>query len=170
MQAIRICFVGDSIVNGTGDETALGWAGRLCAEANLRGQVTYYNLGIPGDTSADLRARWEGECALRLPADCDGRVVFSCGINDMLIDDGQLRVPLEQSRANLQAILRQAREKYHVLLAGPTPVSDAQHNQRLAEIAEIYGQVAAQLEVVTQGMLYGRLRSNYIFTTNTASR
>jgi lysophospholipase L1-like esterase len=28
---IRICFVGDSFVNGTGDETALGWAGRLCA-------------------------------------------------------------------------------------------------------------------------------------------
>ena len=27
-QDIRICFVGDSFVNGTGDEAALGWAGR----------------------------------------------------------------------------------------------------------------------------------------------
>ena len=33
---LRICFVGDSFVNGTGDETKLGWTGRLCAalEAN----------------------------------------------------------------------------------------------------------------------------------------
>ena len=30
-QDIRICFIGDSLVNGTGDEAALGWAGRLCA-------------------------------------------------------------------------------------------------------------------------------------------
>lgn len=28
---IRIFFVGDSFVNGTGDEEALGWAGRLGA-------------------------------------------------------------------------------------------------------------------------------------------
>lgn len=46
-QDIRICFIGDSFVNGTGDETALGWTGRLCAAAHARGfPVTYYNLGI----------------------------------------------------------------------------------------------------------------------------
>ena len=44
---IRICFIGDSLVNGTGDEAALGWAGRLCAMANESDiPVTYYNLGI----------------------------------------------------------------------------------------------------------------------------
>ena len=52
---IRICFVGDSLVNGTGDEMALGWAGRLCAMAHTRGSsVTYYNLGIRRNTSKDI--------------------------------------------------------------------------------------------------------------------
>lgn len=32
---IRIGFIGDSLVNGTGDAMALGWAGRLCATADL---------------------------------------------------------------------------------------------------------------------------------------
>ena len=45
---IRICFVGDSFVNGIGDETALGWVGRVCALAHTHGfPLTSYNLGIP---------------------------------------------------------------------------------------------------------------------------
>lgn len=88
---IRICFVGDSFVNGTGDETALGWTGRLCASANRVASITYYNLGIRRDTSHDILQRWERECALRLPGFCDGRLVFSCGVNDMVIENGRLR-------------------------------------------------------------------------------
>ena len=34
---LRICFVGDSFVAGTGDETALGWVGRVTATAWHRG-------------------------------------------------------------------------------------------------------------------------------------
>ncbi|HZC55143.1 MAG TPA: hypothetical protein VE396_03730 [Xanthobacteraceae bacterium] len=30
---IRICFFGDSMVNGTGDDACLGWVGRICAAA-----------------------------------------------------------------------------------------------------------------------------------------
>lgn len=26
---MRICFIGDSFVNGTGDDTCLGWVGRI---------------------------------------------------------------------------------------------------------------------------------------------
>jgi len=32
---IRICFIADSFVDGTGDETYPGWAGRLCANVRL---------------------------------------------------------------------------------------------------------------------------------------
>jgi hypothetical protein len=52
---MRICFVGDSLVNGTGDPVGLGWVGRACAAARRRGhEVTCYNLGIRRDTSADI--------------------------------------------------------------------------------------------------------------------
>ncbi|NCO13075.1 MAG: hypothetical protein GW843_02735 [Thiomicrospira sp.] len=32
MTDTRICFIGNSFVNGTGDEKMLGWAGRLRAQ------------------------------------------------------------------------------------------------------------------------------------------
>ena len=59
---MRICFVGDSFVNGTGDPECLGWPGRICAAARRAGHdVTYYNLGVRRDTSGDVQARWELE-------------------------------------------------------------------------------------------------------------
>src|SRR5689334_860809 len=97
---MRICFFGDSFVNGTGDDDALGWVGRVVADARRAGcDLTAYNLGIRRNTSADVAARWEGEARLRLPADCDGRLVFSFGANDCVssgVDRGS-RVEPEQS-------------------------------------------------------------------------
>jgi acyl-CoA thioesterase-1 len=58
---MRICFFGDSFVNGTGDDDALGWVGRAVASARHAGRdVTAYNLGVRGDTSADVAARCAG--------------------------------------------------------------------------------------------------------------
>ena len=59
---MRICFIGDSFVNGTGDDACLGWAGRLCRDARAAGrEVTYYNLGVRRNTSADIARRWRAE-------------------------------------------------------------------------------------------------------------
>jgi hypothetical protein len=32
---IRICFIGESFVNGTGDPEFLGWTGRVCRHAEF---------------------------------------------------------------------------------------------------------------------------------------
>jgi acyl-CoA thioesterase-1 len=65
---MRICFFGDSIVNGTGDDDCLGWTGRICSAARHAGHaVTHYNLGIRRDTSANVSARWRQEAERRLP-------------------------------------------------------------------------------------------------------
>ncbi|MEW5747105.1 MAG: GDSL-type esterase/lipase family protein [Nitrospirota bacterium] len=144
---IRICFIGDSFVNGTGDETALGWAGRLCAAACQSGiPVTYYNLGIRRDTSKDILLRWENECALRLPDFCDGRVVVSCGVNDTVIEDGTLRVRPEDSCAHIREILRGA-QKYGVIMVGPPPVDDDEQNVRIKALAAAFEHEAKGLGV-----------------------
>src|SRR5688500_4352961 len=90
---IRICFIGDSFVNGTGDDTALGWVGRVCAAARARGVgLTAYNLGIRRDTSLGVLARCEQEWSRRLPVGVDGvdgvdgRIVLSFGVNDTVVD------------------------------------------------------------------------------------
>ena len=144
---IRICFVGDSFVNGTGDETALGWVGRVCALAHAGGlPVTSYNLGIRRNTSADILQRWERECTLRLPAGCDNRVVFSCGVNDSMLEDGALRVAPEHSRANVRAILSAARN-YKLLMVGPPPMPEDAQNERIGALSRAFAAEAALLAV-----------------------
>ncbi|WP_068026687.1 GDSL-type esterase/lipase family protein [Nocardia mexicana] len=133
---VRICFVGDSLVAGLGDRQCLGWAGRLAARAAGAGQpLTYYNLGVRGQTSTEIAERWEDECALRLPAEADGRVVFSFGVNDTMSEDGRAWVATEQSVANLAAMLRRTRELgWPTLMVAPPPVDDDEHNSRTEKL------------------------------------
>ncbi len=146
-QDIRICFIGDSFVNGTGDEDALGWAGRLCARASTSGTpVTYYNLGIRRDTSSDILLRWESECVLRLPDFCDGRVVISCGVNDTAIENGRVRVEPEDSCTNVRSMLKEAK-RYNVLVVGPPPVLDDEQNDRVEELSRAFTIEAQSLNV-----------------------
>ena len=147
-QDIRICFIGDSLVNGTGDEAALGWAGRLCAMASASNiPVTYYNLGIRRDTSKDILLRWEKECALRLPDSCDGRIVLSCGVNDTAIENGKIRVNSTESCANVRAILRGAKQ-YTVLMVGPPPVVLGDElNKRIESLSLAFAHEAKALGV-----------------------
>ncbi|CAL60946.1 putative lipase/esterase [Herminiimonas arsenicoxydans] len=144
----RICFVGDSFVQGTGDPLCLGWAGRVAQDAVARGiNLTHYNLGIRRDTSRDIAARWQQECAARLPADYEALVVFSFGVNDTSIVEGVLRVAEEESIDNFQSILRTASSSYKVLMIGPPPMPDSVHNRRVAQLDKQFAELAATLNV-----------------------
>ncbi len=146
-QDIRVCFIGDSIVNGTGDETALGWAGRLSTAAHSFGTpVTYYNLGVRRDTSRDILLRWKNECTSRLPSFCDGRIVLSCGINDTSIENGKLRVKPEEACSNVRIILVGAK-KYNVIMVGPPPIADQEQNVRIKEISKAFANEAQLLGI-----------------------
>jgi len=150
MAVLRLAFVGDSFVNGTGDRMCLGWTGRVCALAMLRGHhITHYSLGVRRDTSSDIAARWRAEVSARLPADCDGRVVFSFGANDVCAgdDDGQ-RVSHARTLANAEAILNEARSRWPVLLVGPLPIADdPAASARAAVLGRALGELCAGLGV-----------------------
>ncbi|HTQ44361.1 MAG TPA: GDSL-type esterase/lipase family protein [Polyangiaceae bacterium] len=148
---MRICFFGDSFVNGTGDDDALGWVGRLVAKARQSGRdVTAYNLGIRRDTSAEVAARWRGEASLRLPPDCDGRLVFSFGANDCLSSgvDGGLRVGRADSLANAEAILDVAQRWLPTLMIGPGIVADDREtNARICALSADYAKLCERIGV-----------------------
>jgi lysophospholipase L1-like esterase len=142
---IRVCFVGDSFVAGTGDPTGLGWVGRVAAGALARGhQVTAYNLGVRRETSADILRRWRRECEPRALPGVDTRVVFSFGANDTALDNGRRRLALEQTLANAAALLRATTAIYPVLLIGPPPVADAAHDARLGELSGALAELAQE--------------------------
>lgn len=147
---MRICFFGDSIVNGTGDDDCLGWTGRVCASARHSGfDVTHYNLGVRRDTSADIRARWRQEAERRLPSNFDGRVVFAFGGNDCIADDaGEVRVAHGEALENICAILSEASKWRPTLMIGPAPVTfDIAADKRIAELSNEFARVCAGIGV-----------------------
>jgi lysophospholipase L1-like esterase len=163
---IRICFIGDSFTAGVGDSEALGWVGRVAADALARGHnLTAYNLGVRRETSADIRRRWRQECEPRTLPGAETRVVFCFGVNDTALDNNRRRLTLDQSLANARALLREAKARYPVLLIGPPPVADgiearaavqgstgsgfadAAHDERIAELSRALAAVAQEENV-----------------------
>ncbi len=144
----RICFVGDSFVQGTADETALGWVGRVAAAARHDGHdLTPYNLGVRRDTSADIRNRWLAECTARMQRECRYGSVFSFGANDMTAEGGALRVSVNDSVVNLTAIITGARNLGAVLIVGPLPVNDVEQDRRIIALCARYAEACAALGV-----------------------
>jgi acyl-CoA thioesterase-1 len=147
---MRICFFGDSIVNGTGDDDCLGWTGRVCSSARRAGHdVTHYNLGIRRDSSADVRARWRSEAERRLSPGHDGRLVFAFGGNDCVSDgSGGIRVARDDALANARAILSEASAWLPTLMIGPSPLrSDADADERVAVLSRDLEQLCKAIDV-----------------------
>lgn len=148
LKEIRICFLGESFVNGTGDYEYLGWTGRICQDAFSKGfDITHYNLGVRRETSRELRKRWLQEVSDRLPKEYDGRVVFSFGTNDTTMENGKTRVSLQESITNLQDILSIAKNLYPVLIISPSPIDDKEQNQRSSELSKEFAKVCDRLNV-----------------------
>jgi lysophospholipase L1-like esterase len=146
---LRVCFLGDSFVAGTGDPDHLGWVGRLATRTHQAGRpLTAYNLGVRRQTSGQIRDRWLAECSVRLPAGCDGRMVVSFGVNDTSVEYGQQLVDTIDSGTHLTEMLQGARAAgWPVLVVGPPAVSDPAHNDRTAHLDEHLLAVVGQLGV-----------------------
>lgn len=139
----RVCFIGDSYVNGTGDPECLGWAGRVTASARRKGyNLTHYNLGVRRETSSDISGRWQQEVRVRFPSGCAPFAVFSFGANDTTIEGGYTRVPETQSVENARAMLRAAKQRYSTVMVGPPPMADAEQNHRTRQLSRLLGVVA----------------------------
>ena len=162
MTAHRLCFIGDSVTVGRGDEDYRGWPGRLCAAERASGHdITLYNLGVRGDTSELIALRWRAECEARLPDSVAGGLVFAFGVNDTAIVSGaEAQVPTPRSLELARDILQNARTWRPVLWVGPCPVDESKqpfrpgpgvtahyNNARIGELTDAYRSLAEELDV-----------------------
>ncbi len=116
----RLVMIGDSITDAgrsrpRGEQPdGLGWgyvaltAAMLLADAPDRA-IEVVNMGISGNTSRDLRARWRTDC-LELRPDV---VTLMIGVNDVWRkfdhpEDLSLHVPMEEYRENLNHLIEDA--------------------------------------------------------------
>ncbi|MGF0316251.1 GDSL-type esterase/lipase family protein [Nocardia fluminea] len=145
---LRICFIGDSFVQGIGDPEYRGWVGRVLAASGPG--ITAFNLGIRRNTSADVLRRCWREVEPRVLPDTDNRLVISFGSNDAVVEDGNVRVDRGQCLENLATLLSESRARaIHPLVIGPPPVIDggAEHLRRTAELAGDMAELCGSREV-----------------------
>lgn len=134
---LRVCFLGDSLTAGVGDDAALGWVGRLVAAARRDGvDLTGYNLGVRRETAPEVAARWLAEATPRLRHG-DGRgVVLAVGVNDTTVDGGRRRVPEPETLDAVDLVAdRAGAEGWPLLVVGPTLVADAEQNRRIVALS-----------------------------------
>ncbi len=139
---MRILAFGDSFMLGAGDPYHLGWIGRTVLG---RTDVTLYNLGVRGDTSSDVVARWRREAASRMGTGEPLRLVFSFGSNDCALEGGDLRVGPAETLKTTQSILAEAAALCPVLLVGPPPTPDPLLRARVASLGDAMRILATQM-------------------------
>jgi len=122
----RIFCFGDSITLGCNDGTGLGWPGRLCRGLTCgERSVAAYNLGVNGDTSQDIAARWRAETEAR-SRNAPGLMLFAFGFNDAArADGGDIQIDLAASIVNARKLLTEAKSVSEVLWIGPTPLDES---------------------------------------------
>lgn len=147
--SVRVCFFGDSIVAGFGDETQLGWVGRVIGAARRDGwDLTGYNLGVRGESGPQIAARWRAEAETRLQRADGYGIVLAFGVNDTMMDGERRRVPGAESLAVLARIIDQSSASgWPQLVIGPTLVDDDQHNLRILELSSAMAATCADAEV-----------------------
>lgn len=115
-----VCFFGDSLTLGYGDEAGLGWPGRITAALRAGNiDATGYNLGIRKDTTLRVQERWRAAALIRRMDGVPFKLTFSLGVADIMN-----AVPAADSAAAASDILIRAKELGDVLFVGPTPVLD----------------------------------------------
>jgi lysophospholipase L1-like esterase len=148
MANIRISFIGDSLIAGTGDPDFLGWPGRLSKAAAGRGhEVTCYNLGIRKDSSADILRRWRAEVEARIAKGQDNRLIFQFGVNDTKDEGGKLVVEPARAIGQARDILSSATEWLPGLMVGPPPIEDDTRNSRIVDLSARLGALCGELEI-----------------------
>ena len=158
----RVLFFGDSHVAGAGDRTGLGWVGRVVAASFQAGlPVTGYNLGVRGDTSLQVAARWRQEASPRLLPGADTRLVVWFGVNDTTAENDRPRVAAEQSCDALADILERAHTiGLPVFVVGPAPVDDVAQNRRIEALSAAFAYVCARSNAPFVSVVDGLLASS----------
>lgn len=140
---MRICFVGDSMTNGTSDPEYLGWVGRvLREERKSRPELTGYNLGVRRDRTDQIRAHWRTEVERRLPAEFEGRVVFSFGVNDAA---QEIAPPVTLGHA--EAMLAEAKARWPIFMIGAVPMPDEAVRERSRALDLAFRLLCVRLDV-----------------------
>lgn len=141
---VALVFLGSSLVVGLGDPKGQGWVTRVVGRTQHPDvELTAYNLGLRGNTSGDLLARWRSEVPLRWVGRTERRLVVSTGTDDVTAG-----LTLARHRLNLANLLDDATSNgVAAFVVSPPPTADDGINDRLAVLVEAQADVCGRRNV-----------------------
>jgi acyl-CoA thioesterase I len=142
-----ICFIGDSLTQGIGDELALGWVGRLARESFVKDPgrsrvLTVCNLGLRSDSSVRIAARWKDETERRRRPGEDMAFVFSFGAAD-----GKFDVPGDVTLRTSREILSTAASLGRTLYIAPPPAFEPAWSAHIRQTGQQLTGICAELGI-----------------------
>jgi lysophospholipase L1-like esterase len=138
---VALVFLGASLVSGVGDPKGQGWVTRVVGRTQHPDlELTAYNLGVRGNTTADLLERWATEVPLRWAGRTERRLVISIGTNDIVSG-----ISLARHRLNLANLLDDAvTQGVGTFVVSPPPTDDDDVNARLEVLVDAQADVCAR--------------------------
>ncbi len=130
---MRVLIFGDSITQGFWDSEG-GWVNRLrktydmqMIEGKDHDPPTIFNLGVSGDSSDDVLARFDSETKARASEELS--FVIAVGVNDARTKAGVNFSNVQRYQQKLARILQRAKQySGKVLFVGLTPCVEARSN------------------------------------------
>ncbi|WP_270888480.1 GDSL-type esterase/lipase family protein [Pedococcus sp. 5OH_020] len=138
---LGVVFIGASLVAGVGDPKGQGWVSRVVGRTHHPDlELTAYNLGVRGNTSGDVLARWKPECGPRWHGRAEKRLVVSVGTSDAASG-----VSLARHRLNLANILDDAASAgIGTFVVSPPPTDETDLNAKLEVLVEAQADVCSR--------------------------
>ncbi len=142
---LRACFIGDSYVAGAGDDSGLGWVGRVAADARAAGaDLTPYNLGVRGQIGPQMALRAGRELRPRMASGDAHALVIAFGSND--ISRGLPPAMSLMAASRLIAVARRFGAT-PFLLSTPRFADDAARDQAAEKLSQAFAGFCARREV-----------------------
>lgn len=131
---MNLLIFGSSITWGAWDKQG-GWAQRLksfcdnkASESSFDDYTAVYCLGVSGDNTVDLLARFDIEVTARIDEEEKTLILIEIGINDSqyVLAEDKHRVSPEEYKDNLTELVEKSRQhKADLIFVGLTPVDDS---------------------------------------------
>jgi hypothetical protein len=142
---IRVVVLGDAMASASGDPKGMGWLGRVLARTPIEDpQIDLFALPSPGETTAELAARFSTEAKLRFSPDAENRLVLV-----LPNSDPSAGISISRSRLNIATVLDEAkRQGIECFVIGPTPHRNPELNSEIEHLVAGFEDVCSRRNIV----------------------
>ncbi|MDE7012343.1 MAG: SGNH/GDSL hydrolase family protein [Mailhella sp.] len=122
----------------------------------------FYNLGVCKNSSKEILARFDNEFSVRNLAGSTPVFFLMCGVVDTMKFTENPYLSLEESKENYTKLIQSAKSKGRVIAVSPSPVANAEQNERLNRLISIQEKICSENSVYYINMFQELLDNDFV--------